>query len=93
MLSMQQLVSHWLLLPDSSRQDMPMSCLDPKRKIIVMKHPYHEDYIVLPTRASTRPTIRLLLSAILSTSRHMKIHQHPGGPLTKDNSHKGQCCC
>ena len=28
--------------------------LDPKRKIIVLKHPYHEDYVVLPTRSNIR---------------------------------------
>ena len=28
--------------------------LDPKRKIIVLKHPYHEDYVVLPMRSNTR---------------------------------------
>ena len=28
--------------------------LDPRRKIIVLKHPYHEDYVVLPTRSSIR---------------------------------------
>ena len=29
--------------------------LDPKRKIIVLRHPYHEDCVVLPTRTTTRP--------------------------------------
>ena len=29
--------------------------LDPKRKIIVFAHPYHEDYVVLPTRPTIRP--------------------------------------
>ena len=29
--------------------------LDPKRKIIVLRHPYHEDYVALPTRNTTRP--------------------------------------
>ena len=29
--------------------------LDPKRKIIVLRHPYHEDCVVLPTRNTTRP--------------------------------------
>ena len=28
--------------------------LDPRRKIIVLKHPYHEDYVVLPTRSNIR---------------------------------------
>ena len=28
--------------------------LDPKRKIIVLKHPYYEDYVVLPTRSNIR---------------------------------------
>ena len=28
--------------------------LDPKRKIIVLKRPYHEDYVVLPTRSNIR---------------------------------------
>ena len=28
--------------------------LDPKRKIIVLKHPYYEDYVVLPTRPNIR---------------------------------------
>ena len=28
--------------------------LDPKRKIIVLRHPYHEDYVVLPTRPNMR---------------------------------------
>ena len=28
--------------------------LDPKRKIMVLRHPYHEDYVVLPTRNTTR---------------------------------------
>ena len=29
--------------------------LDPKRKITVLRHPYHEDCVVLPTRNTTRP--------------------------------------
>ena len=29
--------------------------LDLKRKIIVLRHPYHEDCVVLPTRNTTRP--------------------------------------
>ena len=29
--------------------------LDPRRKIIVLRHPYHEDYVVLPTRHTLRP--------------------------------------
>ena len=29
--------------------------LDPKRKIMVLRHPYHEDCVVLPTRNTTRP--------------------------------------
>ena len=28
--------------------------LDPKRKIIVLRHPYHEDLVVLPTRPNLR---------------------------------------
>ena len=28
--------------------------LDPRRKIIVLKHPYYEDYVVLPTRSNSR---------------------------------------
>ena len=28
--------------------------LDPRRKIIVLKHPYYEDYVVLPTRSNIR---------------------------------------
>ena len=28
--------------------------LDPKRKIIVLKHPYYEDYVILPTRPNIR---------------------------------------
>ena len=28
--------------------------LDPKRKIIMLRHPYHEDYVVLPTRTNMR---------------------------------------
>ena len=31
-----------------------MQILDPKRKIIVLKHPYYEDYVVLPTRSNIR---------------------------------------
>ena len=30
--------------------------LDPKRKIMVLKHPYHEDLVVLPTRPNLRMT-------------------------------------
>ena len=29
--------------------------LHPRRKIIVLRHPYHEDYVVLPTRHTLRP--------------------------------------
>ena len=29
--------------------------LDPGKKIIVLRHPYHEDCVVLPTRNTTRP--------------------------------------
>ena len=29
--------------------------LDPRRKIIVLRHPYHEDCVVLPTRPTLRP--------------------------------------
>ena len=32
-----------------------MQILDPKRKIIVLRHPYREDCVVLPTRNTTRP--------------------------------------
>ena len=28
--------------------------LDPKRKIIALRHPYHKDYVVLPTRTNMR---------------------------------------
>ena len=31
-----------------------MQILDPRRKIIVLKHPYHEDYVVLPTPSNIR---------------------------------------
>ena len=32
--------------------------MDPKRKIIVLRHPYHEDCVVLHTRSTTRPDIK-----------------------------------
>ena len=50
MLPMSPLVPHWLQLPDT-----PGQSLDPRRKIIVLRHPYHEDYVVLPTRQTLRP--------------------------------------
>ena len=45
-----QVVSHWLQLPDTSGQSLPMhvQILDPKRKIIALRSPYHEDSFSLP---------------------------------------------
>ena len=56
-LPVSQLVSHWLQLPDTPGQSLSISCANSgsKRKIIVLRHPYHEDYVVLPTRQILRP--------------------------------------
>ena len=52
--------------------------LDPRRKIVVLTHPYHEDYMVLPTRPTIRPDNKNI-SAILSIDEFVRIRQHLGG--------------
>ena len=52
--------------------------LDPKRKIIVLSHPYMEDYVVLSTRAGVRPETRLSVPEI-ETARHcVRMRPCPG---------------
>ena len=48
--------------------------LDPKRKIMVLKHPYHEDLVVLPTRPNLRMDTR-------SITRDMSYGPQTGEPI------------
>ena len=48
-------VSYQLQLPDTPRQSMPLPCSDLGSEKEDLRHPYHEDCVVLPTRSTTRP--------------------------------------
>ena len=54
--------------------------LDPKRKIIVLKHPYHEDCVVLPTRSNIRvdnKVLRKRQGLDLSQTTHLSLDGVP----------------
>ena len=50
--------------------------LDPKRKIMVLKHPYHEDLVILPTR----PNLRLDTKSVSRDARLSSGSQHAKAP-------------
>ena len=50
--------------------------LDPKRKIMVLKHPYHEDLVILPTR----PNLRLDTKSVSRDARLSSGSQHAEAP-------------
>ena len=39
--------------------------LDPRRKIMVLRHPYHEDCMVLPTRTTIRPDTKSIAREVV----------------------------
>ena len=43
--------------------------LDPKRKIMELRHPYHEDYVVLPTRNTTRTDYKSIAREVVYRSQ------------------------
>ena len=45
-------------LPDSPWKSLSVSYRDPKRKSMVLSHPYMEDHVVLPTRSTVRIATR-----------------------------------
>ena len=57
-----------------------MQILDPKRKVLVLRHPYHEDCVVLPTRTNMRVDNK-------STAQEARRRSQPDDTLFLDGAH------